>query len=117
MPRKSSVKAAQEALASRAPIGLPDPDASSQEALRLAKEGNLKLCKAVDVLRAALENITLAEYDRVARCPVAASDLRRMAVEGLDAYSRLTGQSWRRHKLQGSYAGDRNLNNVEAYDG
>lgn len=126
-PRKSSVEATREALRARAAqpvsiaerpsIGLPDPLEAAQEAARLAREGNHKLCGAVDALRTALETIVIAEYDSHTRAPTTTADLRKLAIEGLNAYSALTGQSWRRNKLIGSYAGDRNIGNAEKYDG
>ncbi len=95
-------------------LGLPNPLEAAQEAARNAQEGNLKLARAVDALRSALETIVVAEWDNTTNSPVTAKDLRGMAVEGLDAYSRLTGQNWKRHKLIGNWAGDRTLSNLEA---
>lgn len=94
-------------------LGLPDPLDAAQEEARLAKEGNLKLSRAVDTLRGALETIVIAEMDHSTGLPTTALDLRQLAVTGLNAYSQLTGQNWRKHKLIGSYAGDRNLNTLE----
>lgn len=86
-----------------------DPLEASQEEARHAKEGNLKLQRAVDTLRTALETIVVAERDNRTGLPTTTQDLRGIAVAGLEEYSRLTGQSWRRHKLVGNWAGDRNL--------
>lgn len=99
--------------ASKPRLGLPDPLAAAQEEARLAKEGNQKLCAAVDTLRAGLETIVTAEWDRSTQSPVTAPDLRRLAVETLNAYSQLTGQSWRRNPLVGSRAGDRDTSTLE----
>jgi hypothetical protein len=97
-------------------IGLPDPLEAMTSAYRNAQEGNLKLQRSIDALREGLETIVIAEVDNATRLPTTAADLRRLAVEALDAYSRLTGQSWRRHKLIGSYVGDRNLDRVDGYN-
>jgi hypothetical protein len=98
-------------------LGLPDALEAAQEAARLAQEGSLKLSRAVDILRQGLETLVSAEIDRVSGLSVTASELRMLAVQTLDAYSALSGQSWRRHKLTGpSRAGDRNLLNLEGLD-
>lgn len=82
-------------------LGLPDPlEAAREEALHM-KEGNRKLGLAVEALRAGLEVITVAEWDHRYKRPVSVDDLRKLAVEALDAYSGITGQSWRRHRLTG----------------
>lgn len=94
-------------------LGLPDPLEAAQEAARNAQEGNLKLARAVDALRTALETVVVAEVDNTTGLPVTALQLRQLAVEGLDAYSRLTGQNWKRHKLIGNWAGDRTLHTLE----
>jgi hypothetical protein len=86
-------------------LGLPDALESAQESARLAQEGNLKLSRSVDALRTALETIAAAEWDHQRNAPVTPKDLRELAVNGLDAYSQISGQSWKRHKLQGSWAG------------
>lgn len=86
-------------------LGLPDPLQAAQEEARCAKEGTHKLGRAIDVLRTGLETIVQAEMDNRTRLPVTAAELRQLAVDTLDAYSALTGQDWRRHKLQGSWAG------------
>lgn len=87
-----------------------DPLEAAQEAARHAQEGNRKLALAVDAMRSALETIAVAEIDRATGLPVTARDLRQLATEGLDAYSALTGQNWRRVKLTGpSRAGDRSM--------
>lgn len=97
-------------------IGLPDPLEAMTSAYRNAQEGNLKLQRSIDAMRQGLETIVQAEFDNETRLPTTATDLRKLAIETLDAYSRLTGQSWRRHKLIGSYAGDRNLGKVQEYN-
>jgi hypothetical protein len=88
-------------------IGVPDPYEAYLEELMHAKEGNLKLQHAIEVLRSTLETIVVAEFDNRSQLPVSAQELRTMAAEGLNEYSRLTGQNWRRHKLIGSRVGDR----------
>ncbi len=90
-------------------IGLPDEREASREEIALAKEGNLKLQRAIEALRATLETIVVAEFDHHRETRVSAQELRTMAREGLNEYSRLTGQNWQRHKLVGSRAGDRSL--------
>lgn len=95
-------------------LGLPDPLEAAQEGERLAKEGNLKLARAVDALRTALETIVIAEMDRRTGLPTSTKDLRGIAMAGLDAYSQVSGQSWKRHKLIGNWAGDRNLDGLES---
>jgi hypothetical protein len=90
-------------------LGHLDPLTAAQETARNAQEGNLKLARAVDALRTGLETISVAEIDNTTGLPVTAQELRILAVSALDAYSALTGQSWRRHKIVNSRAGDRNL--------
>lgn len=87
-----------------------DPNIAALEAEAHAQEGNRKLCMAVDALRSGLETIVIAEMDRKTGLPTSTGDLRRLAIEALDAYSAITGQSWRRAKLSGpTRAGDRSL--------
>jgi len=94
-------------------LGLPDPLLAAQEEALHAKEGNHKLGLAVDALRTGLETIAIAEMDLRTKLPVTTAQLRGLAVEALNAYSQVSGQSWRRHKLIGSWAGDRNLATLE----
>lgn len=84
-----------------------DPVAAELEAGRNAMEGNRKLSMAVDGMRTALETIVIAEMDNATGVPVTLRDLKSIATQALDEYSRMTGQSWRRHKIIGSWAGDR----------
>ena len=92
----------------RPPLGLPDPLWAAQEAARCAQEGNLKLAQSVEALRQTLETIVTAEYNHAERRPVSAEELRELATTGLDTYSRICGQNWRRAKLTGpTRAGDR----------
>lgn len=86
-------------------LGLPDPLEAAQECARLAQEGNHRLAQAVDALRTALEVIVIAEYDRTTGQPTTTKDLRGIAVDGLNAYSAISGQSWKKHKLVGNWAG------------
>lgn len=95
-------------------LGHLDPLEAAQETARNAQEGNLKLARAVDALRAGLETISIAEIDNTTGLPVSARDLRLLAVSTLDAYSKLTGQNWRRHKIVESRVGDRNLASLES---
>lgn len=87
------------------PIGLPDPLEAAQEAQRLAQEGNVKLARSIDVLRMAVETIVSAERDNTTGLAVTAEDLRGIAIAGLNEYSRVSGQSWKRHKIVGNWAG------------
>lgn len=96
-----------------------DPNIAALEAEAHAQEGNRKLCMVVDVLRCGLETIVIAEMDNTTGLPTTALDLRKLAVEALNAYSAITGQSWRRAKLTGpTRAGDRNQNSLkdQGYD-
>src|SRR5271170_8393623 len=96
-----------------------DPNAAAIEAEAHAMEGNRKLCMAVDALRSGLETIVIAEMDRLTGLPTTPTDLRKLAVEALNAYSAITGQNWRRVKLSGpTRAGDRNQNSLrdQGYD-
>lgn len=102
------------ALTDKPKMGHLDPLEAAQETARNAQEGNLKLARAVDALRAGLEEISVAEIDNATGLPVSARDLRLLAVSTLDAYSKLTGQNWRRHKIIESRAGDRNIATLEA---
>lgn len=102
MPRR---KATVAAIPEKRPIGLPDELSAALEAQRHAQEGNAKLSRAVDALRGGLEMIVAAEWDHVGNRPVMPTDLREIATKALDAYSALTGQSWKRHKLIDSWAG------------
>jgi hypothetical protein len=95
-------------------LGLPDALAAAQEEARHAKEGALKLSRAIDALRTGLETIVIAEVDNRTGLPTTTKDLRGIAVEALNAYSRVSGQSWKRHKLIGSWAGDRDVDTLEA---
>lgn len=73
-------------------------------------KGNEKLRAAVDVMRTGLETIISAEWDYERGRPVSTDDMRGLARETMDAYSSITGQDWRRHRLTGAtLAGDRNL--------
>lgn len=104
---------AKRNLAEKPSIGLPDALEAAQEVARNAQEGNLKLARSVDALRTALETIVIAEMDRRTGLPTTTKDLRGIAMAGLDAYSQVSGQSWKRHKLIGNWAGDRNLDGLE----
>lgn len=101
------------------PLPLPrlpalDPLEAAQETARNAQEGNLKLAKSVETLRETLETIVSAEMDRMTGLAVQATELRALAVAGLERYSAISGQSWRRHKLTGpTRAGDRDLATLE----
>ena len=116
-PTLSATAVLGAAITSKPHLGLPDELDATQEACRLAQEGNVKLARSVDVMRAALEMIaTLSQpgmIDRQTNLAISTNDLGNMALEALNAYSHLTGQSWKRHKLIGSRAGDRNLNGLE----
>lgn len=86
-------------------MGLPDSLEAAQEAARCAQEGSYKLSRSVDAMRAALETIVIAEVDNRTGRLVTPDDLRGIARAALDEYSRISGQSWKRHKLVGSWAG------------
>lgn len=91
------------------PLPSLDPMEQAREAARLAQEGNLKLCRAVEVLREAMELAIMAEVDNTTGQMVTPKQLREILVTGLDEYSRLTHQSWRRNKIVHTRAGDRDL--------
>jgi hypothetical protein len=117
-PKRSHHKKKPAAIAE--PVKKPnlpnlDPNDASvwQEAARLAQEGNTKLARAIDALRECLQIIVIAEMDNHTKLPVTARDLRQLAAEGLDAYSAITGQNWRRHQVVRSRAGDRNQSTLE----
>lgn len=88
-------------------LGVPDSLEAAQECARLAQEGNVKLARAVDILRGAMEIAIIAEVDNQTGRLVTLQDLKGILSAGLDEYSRLTGQNWRlpKNKLQGSWAG------------
>lgn len=111
MPRKST--AAKSAPPKRDHLPPLDPLLAAQEQARNAMEGSHKLSLAVDALRTGLETIVSAEVDLKTGLPTSTLDLRGIAVAALDAYSQISGQSWRRAKLIGSYVGDRNLASLE----
>ena len=120
MPAKAAGQGAAFGLSTpntmaRPPLGLPDPLWAAQEAARCAMEGNLKLAQSVEALRQTLETIVHAEFNNAEKRPVTAAELRELATSGLDAYSRICGQNWRRAKLTGpTRAGDRDLSTLEA---
>jgi hypothetical protein len=97
------------ALAQKPRLGVPDALEAAQEVARNMQEGNHKLGQAVTVLRQALETIVHAEVDNHTGLPVSAKDLRMLAKASLDAYSQISGQSWRRNPLIGDRSGDRNM--------
>ena len=102
VPRETGLKPALPPL---------DPWAAAKEAEAHFAEGNRKLTMCVDALRSGLETIVIAEMDNATGLPTTALDLRKLAVEALNAYSAITGQNWRRTKLTGpTRAGDRSLN-------
>lgn len=96
-------------LTEKPPLPSLDPMEAAKESARVAQEGNLKLCRAVEVLREAMELAVIAEVDNTTGQPVSAKQLREILVTGLDEYSRLTHQSWRRNKIIHTRAGDRDL--------
>jgi hypothetical protein len=115
-PKRSHHKKKSAAVQPKKP-NLPNLDPRDatiwQETARLAQDGNTKLARAIDVLRECLQIIVVAEMDNQTKLPVTARDLRTLAAEGLDAYSALTGQNWRRHQVVRSRAGDRNQSTLE----
>lgn len=115
-PRVEAVEVLSQPQTDKPRLPALDPLAAAQEAAAHAQEGNVKLARAVDILRGALETVVMAEMNLKTQQPTTTDELRGIAIEGLTAYSRLTGQNWKRHKLIGSWAGDRNLSNVEEYD-
>lgn len=115
--RKKAALALSTSALEKPKLGHLDPLEAAQETARNAQEGNRKLASAIDVMREALEQIVCASapgiFDRLTGKPVTSMDLGNMAMAGLDAYSGLTGQSWRRVKLTGaSRAGDRSMNGL-----
>jgi hypothetical protein len=111
LPKKRSHHKKKPAVVVKKP-NLPNLDPNDplvwQEACRQAQEGNTKLARAIDALRECLQIIVMAEMDNHTKLPVTARDLRALAAEGLEAYSQLTGQNWRKHPVVHSRAGDRN---------
>lgn len=107
MPRK------YKAPGEKPKLGVPDPLTAAREAAAHAQEGSLKLSRSVDVMRVALELIVSAEMDLQTGHPVTIRDLKGIATGALDEYSRISGQSWKRHKLIGDRSGDRNLSTLE----
>jgi hypothetical protein len=103
--RKRARKSVAIPVAEKPSLGLPDSLEAAQETARHAQEGSLKLSRAVDALRTALETIVMAEVDRTTGMAVTTRDLRGIAVDGLNAYSQICGQSWKKHKLVGNWAG------------
>lgn len=83
------------------------------EAAKNAQEGNTKLARAIDALRECLQIIVVAEMDNHTKLPVTARDLRALAAEGLEAYSAITGQNWRRNQVVRTRAGDTNQSTLE----
>ena len=79
-----------------------DPLVAAQEEALHFKEGNRKLGLAVEAMREALETIVSAEWDHKYGRPVSPDDLRAIATDGLDRYSGIVGQSWRRYRLTGA---------------
>lgn len=69
------------------------------------KEGSRKLQLACDELRLGLENVVSAEVEQKTGRLVQPEELRQLAREALDRYSRISGQSWKRHKVIRSWAG------------
>lgn len=107
MPRKATKPVVDVAPAEKPRLPALDPIQAELEAGRNAIEGNRKLSLAVDALREALQVIVIAEMDNATGLPVSALQLRQLAGAGLDRYSQLTGQSWRRNPIINSWAGDK----------
>lgn len=114
---KKPVQALQGPIIDKPKLGLPDPLEAAQEACRLAQEGNVKLCRGMDIFREALEMIVMAEFDHGTGKPVDAAQLRKLAEGALNGYSALSGQNWKlpKNKLSGATrAGDRSMQGLEA---
>lgn len=94
---KKKTAAAPEVKKPKLPNLDPNDPAIWREAAQLAQEGNTKLARAIDALRECLQNLVEAEMDYTVKPPqpVQAHQLRALAAEGLEAYSTITGQSWR----------------------
>lgn len=88
-------------------LGLPDALEAAQEEARLAKEGTHKLGRAVEALRAGLELIVTAEWNHETGKATSPAELQALAVDALNAYSAICGQSWKRAKIISSRAGDK----------
>jgi hypothetical protein len=97
-----------------------------QQTARNAQEGNVKLARACDILREGLQTLVTAEMDYSTKPPtfVQAPQLRAIATETLEAYSRHTGQDWRSQRNQvvrsraGGLGNNRNTgNDGDDYDG
>lgn len=75
-----------------------DPEEVARERQRNAEEGNRKLSLACDALRECLQEIEQAEIEVKTKRPVEAWELRKMASEGLDEFTRITGTPRRRSR-------------------
>ena len=106
-PKRKYTRRNQVALQERPDLPPLDPLEAARETARQWQEGSHKLARSVDCLREGLETIANAEIDRQTGMVVSTKDLRMLAVSTLDAYSKLTGQNWRRNPLIQSWAGDR----------
>jgi hypothetical protein len=119
--RKKPKKEKPQAAKPRLPNLDPNDPKVWEETARLAREGNTKLARAVDLLREGLQTITFAEFDFSTKppTPMTTSMIRALAAETLEAYSALTGQNWRspRNQVVHSRAGradhrlDKNVGN------
>ena len=94
------------------------PDLDELEVLRsdvqAFRAGNRKLTMAVDELRKGLETIITMEWDYELKRPVDAEQMRAVAEEALQAYSRISRQNWRlpRNRVVESRAGDRDISDA-----
>lgn len=112
--KKAKVRREKPPLTAKPDLPALDPLEVARETARNAQEGNRKLALSVDALRGALETIVIAEVDTRTGLAVTIKDLKLIAVEGLDAYSALIGQSWRRNKIIASRVGDRSTEGLES---
>jgi hypothetical protein len=80
----------------------PNDVAIWQETARLAREGNTKLARAIDILREGLQMLVFAEFDNSTKppTPMTSSMFRAACAEILDAFSAETGQNWRNPRNQ-----------------
>ena len=87
------------------PLPPLDPAVAYRQAAEAAQEGNVKLARACDILREGLQTLVIAERDNLTGLMVSAEELREIARATLDAFSRFSGQDWRRVRVVHTRAG------------
>ena len=76
-----------------------DPTAVELEKAQHAIEGNRVLQLVCDELRMCLQEIHQAQMNLSTKQPVTPDELRALALEGLEAYTRITGTPWKRNRV------------------